>query len=193
MSSTRSAVPLVAPQASVRGIAVRCLFAFTLALCLAPTPAHAQQRGRPIDAIVRALIPVLGSVVDSIRASDVRRIPAWRVEATEVPEPVRHRLRDAILANAQGRAVTPADTVAHYLEVASVQLRGDSAIVGVDHGFRWCEHGWLAESGTTYEYFFRWVAGEWRYAGRRPYIAYDPPPPPPPGEKKPVCNLVVAH
>ena len=172
---------------------MRLLVALALTLQFAPIHAKAQQRARSDEAVVRALIPVLVSLLDSIRPRAIAGTTAWRIDAESVQRPLRRRLRDVILAEAHGRVATAADTLMHVLEVFPVELSGDSAQVQVDHGMLWCEGGWPAASGTTYYYVFDRAGRAWHYRHRRPYISYDPPPPPAPGAKAPGCARAARH
>jgi len=172
---------------------MRYLIVLALTFQLAPIRADAQRRPHADDTIVRALVPVFAASLDSVEGHDLPNITAWRIEARAVSPATRRLLREAILAKVHGRVPASADTLAHFLGVDPVEVHGDSADVVVDHGLRWCTHGWPTEGGMTYVYVLRRVGGVWQYRSRREHVAYDPSPASLPGQKLPGCNLAVDH
>lgn len=168
-----------------------------LVLQVVPRGARAQPRTQSITqpkaAVVRALIPVLVSLLDSIRAEDEPDLNVWRIDAPGIPVSLRRQLRDALLHAAHGRAAVASDTLARVLSVSPADFSGDSAEVEVAHGTESCRHGWSVAGGTTYLYVFTRAGDQWRYRHRRPDIAYDPVPPPRPRMKAPGCSLAASR
>ncbi len=169
---------------------------YGLALCC---PASARAQVAPqAPALVRALIPPLTADLATGHPShgDERAgTPAWGVwdvrARTEAGSAEEAALRAAVLRVTGARARAPGDSIWTLLQVERAEVRGDSAVLEVDRGTRWCPRaGGPWASGYVYEYTFRRVAGRWRYVGvgPGPAIAYDPPPPPSPGTAPPPCG-----
>jgi hypothetical protein len=99
-------------------------------------------------------------------------------------------LRNAVLRATGGRERSVRDTLWTLLRVEGIEVQGDTAVVHVDRGTRWCSRAsGPGASGYTYDYSFRRAAGRWRYVAARPAFAYDPSPGPPPGQARPRCGV----
>jgi hypothetical protein len=145
-------------------------------------------------ALVRALIPVVTAELAGGRPpfgderSGTPAWRAWRVRAPAAGPAAEAALRAAVLRATGARAFPGGEGVWSVLAVEGVAVAGDTAVVEVDRGTRYCyARSGPGASGYTYRYAFARAGAGWRFVRVTPHVAYDPPPPPPAGAAPASC------
>jgi hypothetical protein len=103
--------------------------------------------------------------------------PGWVIRFNSVDSALESRFRSRVLAMVNGRAARAEDQRVQFLRVDEPIVEGDSALILVDRGTRWCDHGTLSMAGMISEYRFVKTGDRWRMLRRDRGMFYDPPPP----------------